>query len=388
MIDRSFFDEIHDRRNTNSVKYNSGPAKTDTNVIPMWIADMDFRSPAEVTEAIEEAASHGIYGYEGADEKYDTLIKNWYKKRMGWKISERHVLRTPGVMFSVAAAIRAFSAPGDSVLIFQPVYYPFANVIRDNGRKLVVSELARNGGRYGIDFDDMESKIKSEKVKILLFCSPHNPVGRVWEEDELTQVLDICSRHGVLIISDEIHSDFILEGTHIPLASLSGKAREMTVTCVSPTKTFNLSGLNVSSIIAEEPGLRSRLKKELSATAFWGINIMAAAASNAAYAYGEEWLDTLLSYLKGNIAYLDEVFPEGGPVSHIRQEGTYLSWLDCRALGTDTPAGLILEKTGVWMHEGSVFGAGGKGYVRMNIACPRSVLEEACGRIQKAFPSV
>ena len=389
MIDRSLFDEIHDRRNSNSVKYNSGPARNNKSVIPMWIADMDFKSPAEVEKAIVDAASQGIYGYEGVGSEYDTLIKNWYKKRMGWEISDKRLLNSPGVMFSVAAAIRALSDPGDAVMIFQPVYYPFANTVKANNRKLVISDLVRNEeGCYGIDFNDMEDRIRKEKVKILLFCSPHNPVGRVWKDWELKSVADICTRNNVKIISDEIHSDFILKGKHIPMAAVSKEAESITVTCVSPTKTFNLAGLNVSSIVVDEPDMRTAVKKELNATSFWGVNMMGAAASNAAYGYGEEWLDMLLDYLRDNVELLSEAFPEGSVITHVDQEGTYLSWLDCRNMGVDEPASLILEKTGVWLHEGSVFGDSGKGYVRMNIACPRSVLKEACSRIQKEFMCV
>ena len=388
MIGREFFDKVYDRRGSDSVKYNSGPAASDRDVIPMWVADMDFKSPPAVEEALVCAAKKGIYGYENAGDRFDLKIRKWYKDRMGWDMPEGRIFRTPGVMYAAAAAIRALTEKGEHVMIFQPVYYPFLNVIRDNGRVPVISELRRDGISYVIDFDDAEKKIRENDVRILLFCSPHNPVGRVWKRQELERLVSLCSKEGVRIISDEIHSDFILEGSHIPLASLSEEADSITVTCVSPTKTFNIPGLNVAGMVSGNKDISSLIKKELAAASFWNINIFAEAAAEAAYENGAEWLDALLDYLKGNVRILEEYFPQDGEFPHIRQEGTYLSWIDMRALGLKTPAGKILEESSVWLHEGSVFGQGGEGYVRMNIACPESVLRKALERIQKALARV
>ena len=387
MIDRNFFDTVYDRRGSDSIKYNSGPA-ADRDVIPMWVADMDFKSPPQVEEALVRIARQGIYGYEDAGERLDISIRKWYKDRMGWDMPDGHIFKTPGVMFAVAAAIRALTEKGDRIMIFQPVYHPFYYVVRDNDRVPVICDLKREDTGYVIDFEDAERKIRKENVKVVLFCSPHNPVGRVWKRHELERLISLCSRNGVRIISDEIHSDFILEEKHIPLASLSEEAKSITVTCVSPSKTFNIPGIKAAGMIAGDPDVDGLLKKELDAVSFHTLNMFASAATEAAYGEGVEWLEALLSYLKDNVRLLEEYFPQNGEMPHIRQEGTYLSWIDMRSLGIKTPAKKILGMSGVWLHEGSVFGQSGEGYVRMNIACPRQVLKEALDRIQTALTRV
>lgn len=383
MFDHSFFDPIYDRTDTGAIKYNNLTEKT----IPMWIADMDFKSPPAVTDALTKVAQHGIYGYGDTDDEYDSLIVNWYDRRIGWKIKKEEILKIPGVMFGVAAAIRAVTEPNDAVLICQPVYYPFAKIIPDNHRRTVVSELDLKSGRYEIDFEDFENKIKQEKVKAFLLCSPHNPVGRVWSRTELAEIARICLKNGVYIISDEIHSDFIYPGyKHIPIASLSDEIADRTITCLSPTKTFNLAGLQAANMVVPNKNLRVRIKKECAATGYSHLNIMAVAAAKAAYQHGEEWLDGLLQYLRQNIAFLSAAFPEDEPVSTLNPEGTYLAWLDCRKLKMSPSEldNLFLGKAGVWLHNGHIFGAGGNGFMRMNIACPSSVLEEAIERIKRA----
>lgn len=380
MFDHSFFDQVYDRTGTGAIKYNNLTDKT----IPMWIADMDFRSPPVVTNSLITAAQHGIYGYGDTDDEYDALIVDWYARRIGWKIKKEEILKIPGVMFGVAAAIRATTEPNDSVLICQPVYYPFSNIIPDNHRKTVVSELALKNGRYEIDFEDFENKIKREKVKAFLLCSPHNPVGRVWTKEELIKIAEICLKYDIIIISDEIHSDFVYPGNkHIPIASLSEKIAERTITCLSPTKTFNLAGLQAANMVVPNPKLRVRIEKECAATGYSHLNIMAVAATKAAYKHGEEWLEGLLRYLGQNVTLLKTAFPENAPVSALNIDGTYLAWLDCRKLNLSPSEldNLFLSKAGVWLHNGHTFGAGGKGFMRMNIACPKSVLEKAIQQI-------
>lgn len=329
MFDHSFFDPKYDRTGTGAIKYRNLPENT----IPMWIADMDFKSPPAVTDALIKAAQHGIYGYGDTDDEYDTLIVDWYDRRIGWKIEKEQILKIPGVMFGVAAAIRAVTEPNDAVLICQPVYYPFAKIIPDNHRRTVISELVLKNGRYEIDFENFENKIKQEKVKAFLLCSPHNPVGRVWSRTELAEIARICLKNGVYIISDEILSDFIYPGyNHIPIASISNEIADRTITCLSPTKNFNLAGLQAANMVVPNKQLRIRIKKECVATGYSHLNIMATAATKAAYQQGEEWLEGLLQYLGQNVALLRTSFPEDAPVYALNLEGTYLAWLDCRKL--------------------------------------------------------
>lgn len=383
MFDHSFFDPKYDRTGTGAIKYRNLPENT----ISMWIADMDFKSPPAVTDALIKTAQHGIYGYGDTDDEYDSLIVNWYEHRINWKIEKDQILKIPGVMFGVAAAIRAVTEPNDAVLICQPVYYPFAKIIPDNHRRTVVSALILKNGRYEIDFEDFENKIKQEKVKVFLLCSPHNPVGRVWSRTELAEIARICLKNGVYIISDEIHSDFIYPGyKHIPIASLSDEIADRTITCLSPTKTFNLAGLQAANMVVPNRNLRIRIKKECAATGYSHLNIMATAATKAAYKHGEEWLEGLLQYLGQNADILRAAFPEDAPVSALNLEGTYLAWLDCRKLKMSPSEldNLFLGKAGIWLHNGQTFGTGGDGFMRMNIACPNSVLEEAIKRIKLA----
>lgn len=383
MFDHSFFDPKYDRTGTGAIKYRNLPENT----IPMWIADMDFKSPPAVTDALIKAAQHGIYGYGDTDDEYDTLIVDWYDRRIGWKIEKEQILKIPGVMFGVAAAIRAVTEPNDAVLICQPVYYPFAKIIPDNHRRTVISELVLKNGRYEIDFENFENKIKQEKVKAFLLCSPHNPVGRVWSRTELAEIARICLKNGVYIISDEILSDFIYPGyNHIPIASISNEIADRTITCLSPTKNFNLAGLQAANMVVPNKQLRIRIKKECVATGYSHLNIMATAATKAAYQQGEEWLEGLLQYLGQNVALLRTSFPEDAPVYALNLEGTYLAWLDCRKLKMSPSEldNLFLSKAGIWLHNGHTFGSGGDGFMRMNIACPNSVLEEAIERIKLA----
>ena len=253
MFGFSFFDEIYDRTKSSSIKYTNLPEAEKMPVIPMWIADMDFKSAPAITEALKGVAEHGIYGYGEKDDEYDQLVIDWYNRRMGWKIEKEELLTMPGVMFGVTMSIRALTKENDGVLICQPVYYPFEKVVLNNNRKLVVNELVLNNGRYEIDFNDFEEKIIKENVKAFLFCSPHNPVARVWEKEELEKIAEICLKHNVYIISDEIHSDFIFEGSkHIPICTLSEEIKQKTVTCIAPSKTFNIAGLQASNIIISD----------------------------------------------------------------------------------------------------------------------------------------
>lgn len=377
------FDTVYDRRTPGDIKYS--PVDGVDDVIPMWIADMDFKAPPSVLEALSRAVERGIFGYTGTDEEYDRAVVSWYKTRMGWDFSPSHIIKMPGVMFAVASAIRALTQPGDSVLICQPVYYPFAMTVNANDRRLVVSELRYTDGRYQIDFDDFEDKIVKNRVKMFLLCSPHNPVGRVWSGEELLKLGRICVKHDVFIVSDEIHSDFVYPGSrHIPIASLSDEFAERCVTCTAPTKTFNLAGLQASNIVISNDAVRKSVQSAGLASGYNDLNTMAIAAAGAAYRGGADWLDALLKYLQKNIALVDDFCKgTGGKISLVRPEGTYLLWLDCRALGCPDSEleKLFLRSARVRLHKGALFGAGGSGFMRMNIACPAGVLSKALDRI-------
>lgn len=384
-ISKDFFETIHNRNSCGDIKYHLFSQYGD--LIPLWIADMDFRSPPSVDEAICDVVRRGIYGYFQTDTEYDELVRSWYSRRMNWSFPPEWLLKVPGVMFSIAAAIRALTDKGDSVMICQPVYYPFANAIQANKRNLVISELQLKNGRYEMDFADIEGKIAEQKVKIFLLCSPHNPVGRVWTSGELTRLGEICQRYDTILISDEIHSDFVFaDHRHIPIASLSENLAHRTITCISPTKTFNLAGIGGAGMVVPDSVLRRKIQKECISTGYGGLNMMAIAAAKAVYREGEPWLNALLSYLQENVRVLRE-FCSDRPIRLIEPEGTYLMWLDCRELSPKVQdvGEYFLKQAHVQLHKGEIFGAGGNGFVRMNIACPKSVLLEALNRMDAAI---
>lgn len=383
-INKKFFDTVYNRKNTGSVKYDFIPKVPNVkNVIPMWVADMDFKSPAAVEEALKKTAKHNIYGYTYIDDEYISLLQNWYKNRMSWNIKKEEILCIPSVMFGISAAIRALTKEGDSVLISQPVYYPFSAIVEDNGRKLVVSPLVFNGKRYEIDFKDFENKIKQNKVKIYILCSPHNPVSRVWTKKELLEIARICIKNNVIIVSDEIHSDFIYDGyKHYPISSLSQQIAENTITAIAPTKTFNLAGLQAAHLVIQNKKIREKIVKAVNATGFHVLTKPAIEAVKAVYRDGEKWFDTLLKYLQQNRDILVNGFA-GTKISVQEMEGTYLAWLNCKQLNLSCED---LEKkflkAGVWLHKGSIFGIGGEGYMRMNIACPQKILKMAINKMR------
>lgn len=388
-FDKAFFDTVTDRRNTGAIKYDSKIDSVDNdNLLQMWIADMDFKVAPVITDALINTSKHSIFGYTNTDTEYYTTFCNWYKKRMGWEIDPKWNIEVPGVMFGIAGAINALTNKGDSILICQPVYYPFANVVISNERELVISNLSFNNGRYEFDFDDIKAKIKEHNVKMFLLCSPHNPIGRVWTKEELLRIGQICLENDVYIVSDEIHSDIILKGNkHTPIASLSKELAKKTITCTSPTKTFNLAGLQAANIIISDSDTFKKVKNACRKTYYSCLNPMIIAASKAAYSKGEAWLEALLSYLNENVEILKEAFPDTAKISLIHPEGTYLMWLDCRklALSDEELNDFFIKKAGVRLNLGASFGTGGSGFMRMNIACPKSVLLNAINRINSAL---
>lgn len=380
------FDTIYNRQNTGSVKYDFIPNKNKS-VIPMWVADMDFKSPVAVQDALKKVANHNIYGYTYIDNEYISLLQNWYLKRMDWNIKKEEILCIPSVMFGISAVIRGLTKENDSVLVSQPVYYPFMDIIKDNNRKLVVSPLVFTGKRYEFDFKDFEDKIKQNNVKLYILCSPHNPVSRVWTKQELLSIAKICIKHNVIIVSDEIHSDFVYENyKHYPVCTLSKKIAENTITAIAPTKTFNLAGLQAAHLVIQNKKIREKVIKSVNATGFHVLTKPAIEAVKAVYRDGETWFNKLLKYLQQNRDILVKEFL-GTKVSVQDMEGTYLAWLNCKQLNLSCGdiEKLFLKKAGVWLHKGSTFGIGGEGYMRLNLACPQKILIKAIKQIKRVI---
>ena len=384
------YDRQIDRRNTSCLKYDFAAENGKSEgVLPLWIADMDIASPPEVIEAIKQRAEHGVFGYTMPKRDYFEVVARWFKERHGWNADPDKFVCTPGVVFAINTLIRAVTQEGDGVIIFQPVYYPFATSVKYNRRKLVVSELKYEGGKYFIDFDDFERKIVQNGVKSFILCSPHNPVGRVWTEDELKRIGDICLKHGVFVISDEIHADFALKGhRHVVFPTVDEKFESRCAVCTSPSKSFNMAGLQISNIYIPDAQVRKKFEAELDLAGYWEPNAMGLTACRAAYEKCGEWLDGLKAYLTENLAFAREYIAANMQnVKLVEPEGTYLLWLDCRALGlSDGELKELVEgKAKLWLDDGVVFGEGGSGFERINIACPRSTLKEALERLGKAL---
>ena len=387
------FDTVPNRRGTNCFKYDfAREMGMPEDVLPLWVADMDFPTAPAVLERLHALAEHGIFGYTGVKDAYFSAVHNWYAQRFGWETQRSWLVTTPGVVFAIAIAIRAFTQKGDAILIQQPVYYPFANKVTENDRQLVVNPLVLKNGRYEMDFADMERKIVDYHVKMLLLCSPHNPVGRVWTKEELLRVGEICQKHGVLVVSDEIHADFTYAGhTHRVFASIKSEFADFTITCTAPSKTFSLAGLQNSNIFIPNRQLRHVYKKELSACGCGGTNSMGMAACQAAYEAGADWLEQLKQYLAGNLAYIRQFLREKLPeIALIEPEGTYLVWLDLRKLGLteQQQRQLIVQDAKLWLDAGTLFGQGGEGFERINIACPRTTIEQAMQRLEHAVHKI
>lgn len=384
------FDKENNRYGTNSIKFDlikeeNKPAGT----IPMWVADMDFMVPDCVREAVTKVAQHGIYGYSYAPESYYHALINWFKTRFDFSLEKEWVVTTPGVVTAVGMAVRAYTNPGDSVMIQRPVYYPFSMMIERNDRKVVNSPLINDHGYYRMDMEDFEKKIVEEKVKLFVLCSPHNPIGRVWTKEELTQVATICKKHGVLVVSDEIHCDFVFDGRkHYNFLSILPECKDFALVCTAPSKTFNLAGMQTSNIIIPNEEMRNRFKAECDAVSVGGVTPMGIAACEAAYTGGAEWLDQLKLYIQGNRDYMKAFLAENFPKLVMSElEGTYLVWVDMRSLGltNEELKKYMLNECKLWLDDGDMFGAEGEGFMRFNIACTRKTLEKALLQMKGAF---
>ena len=382
------FDTLIDRHGTKSLKYDFAKERgRDEDILPLWVADMDFRTVPEVSKRLAEAALYGIYGYSEAKEDYFEAIRSWYEKHFNWNPKAEWLIKTPGVVFAIAAAVRAFTKPGEGVLIQQPVYYPFSEVIRDNGRVVVSNDLyLGEDNRYHIDFTDFEKKIVEYHVKLFLLCSPHNPTGRVFTKEELTAMGDLCVKHGVKVVSDEIHNDFVFQGEHTVFASVKKEYEEISVICTSPSKTFNLASMLISNIFIPNRELRQRFRHEVDAAGISQLSVLGLVAAKAAYGQGDKWYEQMMSYVGENIRYVKEYVKENLPgVTVIDGEGTYLLWLDFRGcgLGPEELDHRIIYEAKLWLDSGKIFGGTGAGFQRINVAAPRAILTECLERIRK-----
>nr|WP_315862614.1 MalY/PatB family protein [Ralstonia chuxiongensis] len=366
------------------------PSQCAADPLPMWVADMDFQSPSQVIEALHDAVSFGVFGYPaGPTAGYLDAVTNWQRRRFGWDIEPDWVVPTPGVITAIKTAIQAFSSPGDSILIQPPVYGHFHQDVLLNGRHVAAAPLVLDEGRYRFDARVFEQAIRSD-TRIFILSNPHNPTGNVWSEEELRMMGEICLRHDILVIADEIHQDFILSSSrrHIPFASLSPRFAEHSITCTSASKTFNLAGLQCANLFVPDSRRRAEFIRQLDRNQFAGINLLGMVATETAYRHGEPWLTDLLGYVRGNQQHFASTVNAAawGPRVH-EMDSLYLTWLDCRSLGM--PAAelddFMLTRARIWFDKGPKFGAEGHGFLRANLACPRSVVDEAIARLKAAF---
>lgn len=374
------FDKTIDRRATNSYKWDSAP----DGVLPMWVADMDFRTAPAIIDALQKRVAHGIFGYTRVPDAYYDAVTSWFSRRHGWDIDRERIIYTSGVVPAVSAVIKALTVPGDKVIVQTPVYNCFFSSIRNNGCEIVSNPLRRTADTYEMDFDALERCAADPRAKVMLLCNPHNPAGRVWTPDELTRLGNICLRNGVTVVSDEIHCELVYQGfKYTPFASLSDAFLHRSVTCVSPSKAFNIAGLQIANIVAFDNDLRSRIDKAININEVCDVNPFGVAATIAAYNEGEEWLNQLVDYLHGNYEAMAEFCRRELPEFPItRLEGTYLVWMDCSSLGmpSDALEHALLDDARLWLNTGTMYGAEGEGYMRWNIACPRSVMLDGLNR--------
>ncbi|MGD0727592.1 MAG: MalY/PatB family protein [Spirochaetia bacterium] len=383
------FDRVIDRQGTSSLKWDFGEKFAGmSGLVPLWVADMDFEAPAEIVQALQARVAHGIFGYTLEPESYFDAAAGWLRRRHGWEVRREWMLPSPGVIPALVFAILALTKPGEGIVIQPPVYYPFPLRVSANGRRVVENPLKLSGGRWEMDLDGL-ARVVDEHTKMLILCSPHNPACRVWGRATLQALADFCLRKGIVVVSDEIHNDLVMPGSrHIPFASLSNAAAAHTVTLVSATKSFNLAGLGGSLTLIPEAGLRARFDAVQHAIAGGPANAIAAAAAEAAWRHGERWLEELLAYVQANYRFLAGFLAENIPMVTLAPlEGTYLAWMDMRALmlSDDQIREKLRREAGLWLDEGRKFGRGGEGFQRLNLACPRAILSDAAERLARAF---
>lgn len=383
------FDKIVDRKNTKCLKYDFACKRGyPEDVLPLWVADMDFRTSSYVEDALAELVHHNIYGYTNTQDGdgFFEAVAGWMNRHHDWKVDSRWHVKTPGVCFAIANAIRAVTKPGDAVIVQQPVYYPFSNIIKQNGRKLVSSDLSIDeNSHYYFDIEDFERKVKENSVKLFILCNPHNPVGRVWTREELKQIGEVCLRENVIVFSDEIHFDFIWNSDHHIFQEIDDNFKDIVITATAPSKTFNLAGLQQSNIFIPNTSIKDKFENEYEVSGLDEPNAFGVAATQAAYTYGDEWYFAVRKYIKDNIDFAAAYVKENLPgVDLVYPEGTYLIWLDFRHTGIEAREldKLIINDAKLWLDSGRIFGTVGTGFERINVACPRVILQEALERIK------
>ncbi|MDR2199433.1 MAG: pyridoxal phosphate-dependent aminotransferase [Deltaproteobacteria bacterium] len=380
------FDEIVSRLGTGSIKYDRGKLLGHPeDVIPMWVADMDFRAAPEITKVLEETVRHGIFGYTDTGLDYAEAVVGWYERRFGCRLDPSWLVKAPGVVFALNTAIKAYSSEGDAVLIQTPVYHPFHSSVAINGRRLVDNTLVYRRGRYTVDFKDFERKLVREKVKVFILCSPHNPVSRVWTEEELQKMGSLCLKHGCVVVADEIHSDFVWEGSrHMVFTAVDEAFQENAVLLTAPSKTFNLAGLHIASTFIPNPALRKKYALETERTGLSQLSVTGINACRAAYERGEAWFEELKRYLEKNIAYTSDFFRANlEKIELVKPEGSYLLWADFSRLkiAHEEMMKRLVFEAGVWFSDGLSFGEAGRGFLRINVASPLKTVSAALERL-------
>ncbi|MBR6293507.1 MAG: pyridoxal phosphate-dependent aminotransferase [Lachnospiraceae bacterium] len=384
------FDEYIERKHTDSLKYDFAVRRgLPEDVLPLWVADMDFRTSSYVEDAVIERTRHGIFGYTETGEEYFRSVAGWMKRRHDWDVEYSWLVKTPGVVFALAMAVKGFTDEGDGVLIQQPVYYPFSEVIEDNNRVIVSNDLVLgDDNRYHIDFEDFEKKIVDNKIKLFFLCNPQNPTGRVFTREELEKLGDICVKYGVIVVSDEIHNDFAFFGEHTVFTKVKKEFEDISIVCTSVSKTFNLASMLISNIFIPNAKIRHVFKKQYAAAGMSQLSALGITATSVAYDKGDEWYEKMIDYVKANILFVKDYVKKNIPgVRVIDGEGTYLMWLDFRGTGlsgTEIDRKIIYEAK-LWLDSGKIFGKTGTGFQRINVAVPRSTVVECLERIKAAF---
>ena len=378
------FDEPVNRHDTNSYKWDSLDME---NVIPLWVADMDFKTAPCIIETLRKRVEHGIFGYTRVPDKYYEATINWFSRRHNWQINASDIIYTSGVVPAISSIIKALTQPGDHVIIQTPVYNCFFSSIKNNGCIVSENVLVNEGNTFYIDFEDLEEKASDPKAKVMLLCNPHNPSGRVWTYNELSQIYEICKKHNVTVVSDEIHCELVYPPfVYIPFCSLSDEVAANSVACISPSKSFNIAGLQIANIVCKDEEMRKKIDKAININEVCDVNPFGVLATISAYNEGEPWLTELIDYLQRNYEYLVDFFQNELPDFPVTKlEGTYLVWVDCRKMGISSGEleEKLIREAGVWLNPGSMYGEAGEGFMRINIACPRARLAEGLSRLKK-----
>ncbi|MBX4941257.1 MalY/PatB family protein [Rhizobium binae] len=395
-VDESNFDVVHDRSQFGSAKWANqwdefSPRVEGYGLVSLWTADMDFRAPEPVIARLREAVDHGIYGYTKRDPRHYEIVRSWFQRRHGWSVDIETLLPAPAIMPSVAAILRTFTQPGDGVIVQAPVYSPYFQVVRANGRRLLINRLRLADGAYELDLEDFERQA-ANGARAFLLCNPHNPAGKAWTREELTKLDAICERYGILVISDEIHCDIRLnDRPHIVFSSIGDAAAAKSFICTAPTKTFNLAGVPAATLSAADPERREQLFQAMQASFMLNANYFGRLALEVAYSSGDQWLDSLTCYVRDNVDLVSRVAASDLPgITPMRPDASYLIWLDARELDAKVEGvhRFFVERAGVNLYDGRVYGPGGEGFIRLNVGCPRSVLEGALARMASALASL